>query len=85
MIDLSARLGVPSSVRDEKSRILVVTLNEEDTGILVDRVTGVVRIHPESVRPIPETVEHGAEFLKGIARKDERLYILLDREKALAS
>ena len=34
-------------------RILVVTLNDEDTGIVVDRVTGVVRIHPDIVRPVP--------------------------------
>jgi chemotaxis signal transduction protein len=61
----------------------VLTLGDEDTGVVVDRVTGVVRIRPETVRPVPETLEHGAECLKGIARKDDRLYILLDIEKTL--
>jgi len=37
------------------------------------------------VRPTPETIEHGAEFLRGIARKDDKLYILLDIEKAVGS
>jgi len=82
VIDLCKRLGLPPGRRDEKSRIIVVNLNDEEAGILVDRVTGVVRVEAEAVRPAPETIEHGAEFLRGIVRKDEKMYILLDIEKA---
>ena len=85
VIDLCKRLGLPPGKNDEKSRIIVVSVNEEDAGIQVDRVTGVIRILPDAVRPTPETIEHGAEFLRGIARKDDRLYILLDIEKAIGS
>ena len=85
VIDLSRRLGLPPAARDEKSRILVVSSNDEDTGIVVDRVTGVVRIQPEDIRPVPETIVQGAEYLRGIVRKNDRLYILLDREKALGA
>ena len=84
VLNLRKRLGLPpGGDEDEKARILVLTLNDEDTGVVVDRVTGVVRIQPETIRPVPETIEHGAECLKGIARKDDRLYILLDIEKTL--
>ena len=85
IIDLNLRLGLTASVRDEKSRIIVVSLGKNDqVGLFVDRVRGVVRFTPSSVQPAPETVEQGAgaEFLKGIARKNDRLYILLDVEKA---
>lgn len=85
IIDLNLRLGLSASVRDEKSRIIVVGLGQDDrVGLFVDRVRGVVRFAPSSVQPAPETVEQGAgaEFLKGIARKNDRLYILLDVEKA---
>jgi purine-binding chemotaxis protein CheW len=85
VIDLSRRLGLPPGARGEKSRILVLSLDDEDAGMVVDRVTGVVRIHPDAVRPVPETIERGAEFLKGIARKGDKLYILLDVEKALGA
>ena len=85
IIDLCKRLGLPPRKRDEKSRIIVVSVNEEDAGIQVDRVTGVIRILPDAMRPTPETIEHGAEFLRGIARKDDKLYILLDIEKAVGS
>ena len=85
VIDLNRRLGLSVSLRDEKSRIVVVSLERDDqVGLFVDRVRGVVRIAPSAVQPAPETVEQGggAEFVKGIARMNERLYILLDVEKA---
>jgi purine-binding chemotaxis protein CheW len=85
VIDLCRRLGLPPGKQDEKSRIIVVSVNDEDAGIHVDRVTGVVRISPDAVRPTPETIEHGAEFLRGIARKEDKLYILLDTEKAVGA
>lgn len=85
VIDLCKRLGLPAGTRDDKSRIIVVSLNEEEAGIVVDRVTGVIRIADDAIRPTPETIEHGAEFLRGIVRKDNRLYILLDIEKAVGA
>ncbi len=84
-IDLSKRLGLPPGKKDEKSRIIVVSVNEENAGIQVDRVTGVIKIPTDAVRPTPDTIEHGAEFLRGIARKGDKLYILLDIEKAIGS
>jgi purine-binding chemotaxis protein CheW len=88
VIDLNRRLGLAASVWDEKSRIIVVSLAQDDqVGLFVDRVRGVVRFLPSAVRPAPETVAQGAGagFLKGIARKDDRLYILLDVEKAIGA
>jgi len=85
VIDLGKRLGLPPSVKDEKARVIIISPDDEDAGIVVDRVTGVVRISPDDIRPSPETIEQGAEFLKGIARKDDRLYILLDLNKATGS
>jgi purine-binding chemotaxis protein CheW len=83
VVDLCKRLGLAPGVRDEKARIVVARTGDEDVGLLVDRVTGVQRIMPEAVRPAPENIEQGGEFLRGIARKDDRLYILLDLEKAV--
>lgn len=88
IIDLNLRLRLSASIRDEKSRIIVVSLGHDDqVGLFVDRVRGVVRFAPSAIQPAPETVEQGAgaEFLKGIARKNDRLYILLDVEKAIGA
>lgn len=85
VVDLCRLLGLSAGKRDEKSRIVVVSSDDEETGLIVDRVTGVVRILQDSVRPAPEASAQGAEaeFIKGIARKDEKLFILLDLEKAV--
>ena len=88
VVDLNRRLGIAASTKDEKSRIIVVSLGQDDqVGLFVDRVRGVVRFLSSAVRPAPETVAQGAgaEFLKGIARKDDQLYILLDVEKAIGA
>jgi purine-binding chemotaxis protein CheW len=88
VVDLNRRLGLAASTKDEKSRIIVVSLGQDDqVGLFVDRVRGVVRFLSSAVRPAPETVTQGAgaEFLKGIARKEDRLYILLDVEKAIGA
>lgn len=82
IIDLHRRLGLAEAAWDERSRILVANLGPDDRiGLYVDRVRGVVRLLPSAVRPVPESIERGAEFLQGIARKDDRLFILLDIKK----
>jgi len=83
IIDLCRRFGLPAGVQDEKSRIVVVSSAGEEVGLLVDRVTGVFSVLPDEIKPAPENIEQGAEFLRGIVRKDERLYILLDLDKAV--
>jgi purine-binding chemotaxis protein CheW len=83
IIDLCRRFGLPAGVQDEKSRIVVVNSADEEVGLLVDRVTGVFSILPDEIKPAPENIEQGAEFLRGIVRQGERLYILLDLEKAV--
>jgi purine-binding chemotaxis protein CheW len=82
IIDLHRRLGLAEAAGDERSRIIVLNLGPDDRiGLFVDRVRGVVRFLPSLVRPVPETIEQGAEFLQGIVRKDDRLLILLDAQK----
>jgi purine-binding chemotaxis protein CheW len=83
VIDLCKRLGLPVGARDEKARIIVVSLEDENVGLIVDRVTGVLRILPEALKPTPENIAQGAEFLRGIVRKDDILYIVLDLEKTV--
>jgi purine-binding chemotaxis protein CheW len=85
IIDLGKRLGLGAAAMNEKSRVVVVTVDDDKVGFIVDRVTGVVKLSPDLVRAVPETVEHGVEFLRGIARKDDRLFILLDLDKAAGS
>ena len=83
ILDLCRRFGLAPAVNDAKSRIVIVSVSDEEVGLLVDRVTGVFRILPPEIKPAPENIEQGAEFLRGIVRKGDRLYILMDLKKAV--
>ncbi len=83
IIDLCKRFDLAPAANNEKSRIIVASSADEEAGLLVDQVTGVFRILPDKIKPVPENIEQGAEFLRGIVRTTDRLYILLDLEKAL--
>ena len=83
VIDLCKRFGLAQGAKDEKSRIVVASSADKEAGLLVDQVTGVFRILPDEIKPVPENIEQGAEYLRGIVRTADRLYILLDLEKAV--
>jgi purine-binding chemotaxis protein CheW len=83
IIDLCKRFGLAPGAKNEKSRIVVASSADEEAGLLVDQVTGVFRILPDEIKPVPENIEQGAEYLRGIVRTADRLYILLDLEKAV--
>ena len=53
------------------------------TGLLVDGVSQVLRIPEANVTQSGEAMAGTAEHIRGMARWDERLIILLDLEKAL--
>jgi purine-binding chemotaxis protein CheW len=83
VMDLCSRLGLEPTERTDKARIIVVSPDEEDVGFVVDRVHSVIRVRPDAIKPAPEHVEHGAEFLRGIVRLGDKLYIVLDLHKAV--
>jgi len=82
VIDLCNRLGLKPAERNEKARIIVIRTDDEDVGLIVDRVNGVIRALPESIKPAPEHVEQGVDFLRGIVRQGDKLHIVLDLHKA---
>jgi purine-binding chemotaxis protein CheW len=77
-----AKVAGPSDAPPH-ARVVLVRSDAGDAGILVDGVEGVVRLLPSLIEPAPLG---GPErpYLSGISRKGERLFILLDVERALA-
>jgi purine-binding chemotaxis protein CheW len=83
VIDLCTRLGLKPAERNEKARIIVISTDDEDVGLIVDRVNSVIRVPPQAIKPAPEHVEQGSDFLRGIVRQGDKLYIVLDLHKAV--
>jgi len=84
VIDLRMRFGLPAKETTDESRILVVTVDEQTIGVIVDAVDEVLRISQDQISPPPPTVESlGRNYLTGLAKLDDRLLILLDIDKFL--
>jgi purine-binding chemotaxis protein CheW len=84
IIDLRKRLGLPAEAPGRAARVIVARGEGRVVGLLVDAVTGVVRLPPEEIEPTPAVV--GAvdgEFLGGLGRVDGRLVILLNLTRVL--
>jgi purine-binding chemotaxis protein CheW len=86
VIDLRKRFGLPPKEADKNSRIIVVSLGETETGMIVDAVSEVLTIPEGAVETAPAITTHvDSAFITGIAKLDPRLVILLDLQKILSA
>lgn len=83
VVDMHSRLGSESSASDDNSRILIVELDRQVTGLLVDGVSQVTKIASSMITPVEEMLEGGAELVGDFAHVGEQLIILLDLGKVL--
>ena len=86
VIDLRKRLKLSQPAPAEKSLWIVILIIEgRVTGFVVDRVTKVLNVPAESIKPPPEIVLAGlkSEYINGVCRMDEKLLILLDFSRVL--
>ena len=85
LVDLRRRIGLPEHPFDRRTRVLVVQRADESIGLLVDAVTEVVRLRREEIedKPAVPGTRH-AEFLAGVGRPGNALYVLLNLEAVLA-
>ena len=86
IIDLRKRMDVPVSPPTPDTRIVVVLIDEERVGLLVDSVVEVAHMPSENVSQPPAFFRGlSAEFLQGLARTGDRLIIVLRLERILTS
>jgi purine-binding chemotaxis protein CheW len=79
IFDPRALLGLPRGTPERRARVLVCDAGDGPCGLLVDSVSQVVRLGPSSIEPKPNGVgATSAEYIAGIGREHDRLYILLD-------
>jgi purine-binding chemotaxis protein CheW len=84
VIDVKEKLGLGAqSTSTTKQRILVTTIADSLTGLLVDEVDQVMRIQTKDIDSAPQTTSESHHYIKGIAKLDQRLVILLDAEVLL--
>lgn len=85
IIDLAMKLGLKGKETDKNTRILVVEIGENVTGMVVDSATEVLTLNRDLVQPAPAiiTKKIGASYIEGVAVLGDRLLIVLDLAKLL--
>lgn len=86
VLDLRKRLVLPAGEESKETRIVVVEVGNEYVGLIVDRVSEVLRI-PYTVIEPPSSIVNGsdADYVLGIAKLETKLVILLDTDRLLST
>jgi purine-binding chemotaxis protein CheW len=84
VLDLRKRFGLPATEQTRRSRIVVGELGQHTVGLVVDGVSEVLLVSADAVEP-PSTLVTTTDsaFLRGVAKLDERLILLLDLSRIL--
>lgn len=84
VMELRTRMGLTPAVVSPRSRIVVVEVHDRVVGLLVDAVLQVAKVPAETVAPAPdEVLSPQSDYIRGVARWNSRLIILLELEQAL--
>ncbi|HIJ60277.1 MAG TPA: chemotaxis protein CheW [Nitrospirae bacterium] len=84
VVNLRSKFGLQEKENDERTRIIIMDIQGIIMGLIVDSVSEVLRIPSNIVEPTPPMASNiSSEFIKGIAKLEDRLIILLDMDKLL--
>ena len=82
VINLNKRLGLQVNDYDEATRIIVVEHDGQKVGMIVDNVHEVGRFTDDEIEP-PAVAGDNVDYLKGVVKKGDRLWLLLNLAKVL--
>ena len=85
VVDIRKRFELALTPYSDDTRIMVVDINGQTVGIIVDAVHEVIRLTSDSVEPPPPTFILDVQYIHGIGKVDDRLVILIDIDKVLSS
>ena len=86
VIDLRKRLKlVEADALIMDPWIVILTVEDRITGFMVDRVTKVLNVPKDSIKPPPDIVVAGlkSQYIQGVCKLDQRLLILLNFSRIL--
>ena len=86
VIDLRQRFGLPARAADKFTVVVVVMVASRVVGLVVDGVSDVVSITPDSIQPLPDfDIAVEQTFLTGLVRQEERLIALVDIDRVVGT
>lgn len=85
VLDLRGRFGLPETAYTDDTRIIIVTVNDIEVGMIVDMANDVIDVNTGMIDDPPEAVGGiRAKYLRGVAKIGEsRLLVMLNLEEVL--
>ena len=84
IIDTRLRFGLSPAEITDNTRIIIIEVDKQVVGILVDRVSEVVDLYQHEIDPAPNVgTDPNSKFIKGVCYRNDCLMILIDLEKLL--
>jgi len=80
IINLKKKLGYYEEI-SPNSKIILVELGDEIVGFVVDDVSDVITIEEEEIEKPSSLLSTSGHYIKGIAKKDGKLLLILDLDK----
>jgi purine-binding chemotaxis protein CheW len=85
IIDLRKRFQMELKQADKDTRIVVVNIENQVMGMVVDAVSEVLRLPKDTIEPPPEiAMSIDSEYIQGVAKLEDRLLIFLDLSKVFS-
>jgi purine-binding chemotaxis protein CheW len=86
VISLRKRFGVEAQEDTQDTRIIILEVNENQVGFIVDAVTETLRLPESQIDPPPSMIAGlKSQYLAGVGKYEDRLLILLEVDKILTS
>ena len=83
-IDLGQKLGLTPSQKTDSSRIIIVNSQDENIGLLVDKITDVITVQWEDMEPTPSNIKGvRGKYFQGVFKTSKDLVAVLDVETVL--
>lgn len=81
---MRSRFGIEEESYSDSTRVIIVTLEDMEVGLIVDAANDVLDVQTEAIEPQPEVVgTEETNYISGVVKVDKRLMILLDLEMVL--
>ena len=86
VIDLRERFGMESASYSNRTRMITVHIEEKEVAMIVDEANDVVDLKEDDVEDPPEVIGSvDTDYVRGVAKLQDRLLILLNLEQVLSN
>ncbi|OPX56790.1 purine-binding chemotaxis protein CheW [Oceanospirillum multiglobuliferum] len=85
VIDTRQRFGLMNAETTDSTRIVIIEVEKQVVGILVDSVSEVVYLRQSEIETTPNVGnEESAKFIQGVCNKNDQLLILVELNKMMS-